>query len=101
MAKDRAVPFSKKHRKYWLPVTGGMILIGAINLLIGYWSWPETSMDRTPEQIKLQLPVSPYERPDAAARDAGPVDGGPGDAAGKAPPTSDAAVDGAGASDAR
>ena len=40
MAKDRAAPFSRKHRRYWLPVTGGMLLIGVINLLIGYLMWP-------------------------------------------------------------
>ncbi len=34
MAKDRAAPFSRKHRKYWLPVTGGMVLIGFINVAI-------------------------------------------------------------------
>ena len=33
--KDRARPFSKKHRKYWLPVTGGMILLGFINVVVG------------------------------------------------------------------
>ena len=41
MAKDRAAPFSKKHRRTWIPVTGGMILIGVINL-IGRWSQPWT-----------------------------------------------------------
>jgi hypothetical protein len=35
VAKDRAAPFSRKHRRYWIPVTGGMILIGAINITIG------------------------------------------------------------------
>jgi hypothetical protein len=35
VAKDRARPFSRKHRKYWLTVTGGMIVIGLINIVIG------------------------------------------------------------------
>ena len=70
MAKDRSAPFSRKHRKYWLPVTGGMILIGLINLLLGYCAWPDTPMDHTPDAIQLKLPVSPYERRDAGA-DAG------------------------------
>ncbi|MCA9679326.1 MAG: hypothetical protein KC464_30130, partial [Myxococcales bacterium] len=39
MAKDRAAPFSRKHRRYWIPVTGGMILIGLINLAVGFYVW--------------------------------------------------------------
>ncbi len=37
MAKDRAAPFSKKHRRTWIPVTGGMILIGVLNVGVGIW----------------------------------------------------------------
>ena len=43
MSKDRARPFSRKHRKYWLPVTGGMVLIGVINVIIGYCSYTRPS----------------------------------------------------------
>lgn len=52
-AKDRASPFSKKHRRYWIPVTGGMLLIGGLNVAIGMCSYkaPEGS----PEQIKYNL----------------------------------------------
>ena len=39
MSKDRARPFSRKHRRYWIPVTGGMILIGLIDLALGYCSY--------------------------------------------------------------
>lgn len=39
MAKDRARPFSRKHRRYWIPVTGGMILIGLVDLALGYCSY--------------------------------------------------------------
>lgn len=39
MSKDRAAPFSKKHRRYWIPVTGGMVAIGIINVLIGLHSY--------------------------------------------------------------
>lgn len=39
MSKDRAAPFSKKHRRYWIPVTGGMVLIGIVNVLIGLHSY--------------------------------------------------------------
>ena len=43
MSKDRARPFSRKHRKYWIPVTGGMVLIGVINVIIGYLSYTKPS----------------------------------------------------------
>jgi len=39
VAKDRARPFSRKHRKYWITVTGGMILIGLLDLALGYCSY--------------------------------------------------------------
>lgn len=35
MTKDRAAPFSRKHRRYWIPVTGGMIFIGVVNVILG------------------------------------------------------------------
>jgi hypothetical protein len=53
VAKDRAAPFSKKHRRYWIPVTGGMILIGIINVAIGLCSYKEAP---TPQRIDLQIP---------------------------------------------
>lgn len=43
MSKDRARPFSRKHRKYWIPVTGGMVLIGVINVIVGYCSYTRPS----------------------------------------------------------
>jgi len=43
VSKDRARPFSRKHRKYWIPVTGGMILIGVINVIVGYCSYTRPS----------------------------------------------------------
>jgi hypothetical protein len=51
--KDRARPFSKKHRRYWIPVTGGMLAIGLFNLAIGYCAYkpPET-----PQRIELHIP---------------------------------------------
>ena len=54
MVKDRAAPFSRKHRRYWLPVTGGMVLIGVINVIIGYCSYPRQS-DEPQQQIQLHL----------------------------------------------
>ncbi len=53
MAKDRARPFSRKHRKYWFTVTGGMILIGVFNVAIGMCGY---EAPRTPERI---IPVLP------------------------------------------
>lgn len=71
MSKDRAAPFSRKHRRYWLPVTGGMLLIGAINVSLGYCAYdgppPPT------EKIELVLPPSPYDV-DAGIPDAAPAD---------------------------
>ncbi len=54
MSKDRAAPFSKKHRRYWLPVTGGMVLIGALNIMLGLCTY-EPAGD--PEPIRLGLMV--------------------------------------------
>lgn len=53
MAKDRAAPFSRKHRRYWLPVTGGMILIGSINVMLGVCTYERAG---DPEPIHVQLP---------------------------------------------
>jgi hypothetical protein len=43
VSKDRARPFSRKHRKYWIPVTGGMIFIGIINVALGFCSYTPPS----------------------------------------------------------
>ena len=53
MSKDRAAPFSKKHVRYWLPVTGGMVLIGAINVGLGVCTYKRAG---DPEPIHIQLP---------------------------------------------
>jgi hypothetical protein len=53
VAKDRAAPFSKKHRKYWIPVTGGMLLIGAVNVAIGFCTYQEPPPT---ERIELDIP---------------------------------------------
>jgi hypothetical protein len=54
VAKDRARPFSKKHRLYWLTVTGGMLLIGAINVGIGMCAY-----DKGPDHVDRIEPVLP------------------------------------------
>jgi len=56
VAKDRARPFSRKHRKYWLTVTGGMILIGLLDLLLGYVFWPHHADEDLPwEPIRYDV----------------------------------------------
>jgi hypothetical protein len=74
VAKDRARPFSRKHRKYWIPVTGGMVLIGLINVIVGYCSYTRPS--DVHERI---IPDVPF------ARGSGNVAAAPRSAAGCAP----------------
>jgi hypothetical protein len=54
VAKDRAAPFSRKHRRYWIPVTGGMILIGLVNIAIGLTIYHP--QNERPERLPLVLP---------------------------------------------
>jgi hypothetical protein len=70
VAKDRARPFSRKHRKYWIPVTGGMVLIGVINVIVGFCSYTRPS--DVHERIMPNVPFargsgSAAEAPHAAA----------------------------------
>jgi hypothetical protein len=62
VSKDRARPFSRKHRKYWIPVTGGMVLIGVLNVVIGYCSYTRPS--DVHERI---VPDVPYARGSGSA----------------------------------
>jgi hypothetical protein len=57
VAKDRARPFSRKHRRYWIPVTGGMILIALVNLALGYCSYSRPS--DVHERIIPDVPFAP------------------------------------------
>jgi len=65
VAKDRAAPFSRKHRRTWLTVTGGMIVIGAVNVAIGMCLYKG---DTPHERIELDIPVRDAQvlPPDAA-----------------------------------
>jgi hypothetical protein len=63
VSKDRAAPFSKKHRRYWIPVTGGMLLIGALNIGLGLYSFKAA-----PDPQHIELPL--------LHRDAGRMDAG-------------------------
>lgn len=64
MAKDRAAPFSKKHRRYWLPVTGGMILIGLVNVGIGLCSY---DAPRAPDRMEVKLRDASVDAPGTLA----------------------------------
>ena len=64
MSKDRARPFSRKHKKYWIPVTGGMLLIGAINVGIGFCSY-----EKPPPPPERIIPVLPPPTPRPARTD--------------------------------
>ena len=55
MAKDRAAPFSRKHRRYWLTITGGMIVIGALDLVVGFVFWPHRGDEGPPEPITYDV----------------------------------------------
>ena len=74
MAKDRARPFSRKHRRYWLTVTGGMIMVAVINVIIGYCTYPDAP-EQTTERIELHVTQHPYEPTAALHPDAGVSDG--------------------------
>ena len=67
--KDRSRPFSKKHRRYWLTVTGGMIAIMAINVGLGWWVF-KSNTDRTPAAQYQPIPPSIF--PVDAGVDAAP-----------------------------
>jgi hypothetical protein len=66
VSKDRARPFSRKHRRYWIPVTGGMILIGVINVILGYCSYTKPS--DVHERILLDVPAASGGPPAPAAQ---------------------------------
>jgi hypothetical protein len=60
VSKDRAAPFSRKHRQYWIPVTGGMLLIGAINVSLGMCSY---EAPRDPQRIEVHVPGHTVDAP--------------------------------------
>jgi len=68
VSKDRARPFSRKHRRYWITVTGGMLLIGFINVLLGFLSYDPPTGE--PEKIELVLPKLDGGLVDAPVMDA-------------------------------
>jgi hypothetical protein len=91
VAKDRAAPFSKKHRRYWLPVIGMMVVIGAINLGIGWCAYPgDDALYRAPDHI---IPVLPNLHPDGGGPNLHPDGGGPTPDAAPTPAPAPAAPD--------
>jgi hypothetical protein len=70
VSKDRARPFSRKHRRYWIPVTGGMVLIGVINVIVGYCTYTRPS--DVHERI---IPDVPYARGSGSAAAVQPATG--------------------------
>ncbi len=63
MAKDRAAPFSRKHRRYWITVTGGMLLIGLVNVTIGLCSYTPAP----DKHVRMQVGTRPVRPPIDAA----------------------------------
>jgi hypothetical protein len=81
VAKDRARPFSRKHRKYWLTITGGMVLIGLVDLVLGFSFWPHRGDEGPPQPIRYSVRQVPGELAHLHPVDAG----APSDAAPPAP----------------
>jgi hypothetical protein len=73
VAKDRAAPFSKKHRRTWIPVTGGMILLGMLNVGVGIYLYRNGPKD-VPRTDKEKVLPRYYGGP---ALDAGVLDATP------------------------
>lgn len=57
--------FSRKDRRYWLTVTGGMVLIGIINVVIGYLLWDDPPQPPPPQAFPRPAPVPVPPRADA------------------------------------
>jgi hypothetical protein len=70
MAKDRARPFSRKHARYWLTAAGGMVVIMAINIILGFWIY---GREPTPPSANYQ-PIPPFG--DAGVDGTAGLDGG-------------------------
>jgi len=66
--KDRASPFSRKHRRYWLTTAGGMVLIMSLNLGLGF-GLMRCKTDPPPKPD--YRPIPPVVLPPDAGVDAG------------------------------
>lgn len=65
--KDRASPFSRKHRRYWLTTAGGMVVIMSVNLGLGF-GLMRCKVDPPPKPD--YRPIPPVVLPPDAALDA-------------------------------
>ena len=66
MRKDRAAPFSRKHKRYWIPIAGGMLLICILNLAVGIYlysnrpkSYPRPTIDAGAPRQPAAAPAKP------------------------------------------
>jgi hypothetical protein len=76
VAKDRAAPFSRKHRKYWMTVLGGMVAIAVLDVGIGMCSYKPAPPT---EAMTLVIPVrdaavQPFDAANSLAPHAIPAD---------------------------
>ena len=69
--KDRSRPFSRKHFRYWMTAAGGMVIIMAINVGIGFWMADD---DPPPQEKPKYLPIPESKLPVDAGVDSLPDD---------------------------
>jgi hypothetical protein len=67
--KDRAKPFDRKHRRYWLTTAGGMVLIMAVNVGLGVAIY---NCDAEPPPPAKYQPIPPSAVPVDAGVDSLP-----------------------------
>ena len=56
--------FARKAKKYWLLVTGGMILLGLVNLALGWYLWETSPRSYDDEPTAEEMPVIPPPKPE-------------------------------------
>jgi hypothetical protein len=66
--KDRARPFSRKHFRYWMTAAGGMVIIMAVNVGLGFWLF---ARPRPPADQPHYLPIPEFGFDAAQPLDAG------------------------------
>lgn len=59
-----------RHKNAWMLVTGGMIILGTINVVLGYLFWPSPAVEDTSvpiPDVKGVLEAAAARAPDAGA----------------------------------
>ena len=56
MAKDRSRPFTRKHARYWLTASGGMLIIMVVNVILGFTIY---DCDEAPKRTPSYPPIPP------------------------------------------